>query len=161
MHSEASLDLVTVYYGPIWKILLIEGRLEAEGIPVLVPDRMIKTIDPFITGSNSLDLRLQVPSKYADAARALLAEEEDEERHAEELPPADAEVLELTRLGRRICFAVLIPFTSPWALWYAPEYLRRAAALDVKPRGHWLVLAAFALSVPMIFVAGYMVTHCG
>ncbi|MDA1261098.1 MAG: hypothetical protein O3A20_10830 [Planctomycetota bacterium] len=154
--SDAPLDLVTVYTGPMWRVLLLEGRLLAEGIPVLVPDRMIKTIDPFITGANAFDLRLQVPAENAKAATVIIAEGEATERAAPELDPAAKEVLEVERLGRRLCYAAMFGFTSPLTLWYAAPYLHRAAALELKPRGHVYALASIPLAILLMIGAMVM-----
>jgi hypothetical protein len=63
---------VTVFTGPPLEVELMQGRLEAEGFLAFQPDRLTKTVDPFITGPNPLEVRLQVPDDAASAARALI-----------------------------------------------------------------------------------------
>lgn len=147
MQDEAPLELVTVYSGPVWRVLLLEGRLEAEGIPALVPDRIIKTIDPFITGANALELRLQVPSRHLAAARAVIAEDAPEPRAIPETDPDALRAREVAALGRRIRWAAWFGFTSPFALSYALRYFREAVALPQPPPGHRLTIAAIPIAI--------------
>lgn len=72
MRSPPPPDLITVYTGSHGSVSVLEGILQAEGIPSLVPDRLTKTLDPFITGSSPLDLRLQVPSDRLAGAREIV-----------------------------------------------------------------------------------------
>lgn len=153
MNDDARLDLVTVYAGPVWRVLLLEGEFAAEGIPCLVPDRMIKTIDPFITGANALDLRLQVPAEHAEAARALIAAHAAEKSAAPPPAPEDARALEVARLGRRIRWASLFGFTAPIAFYYAPRYFREAAALTDLPAEHRWTIAALPLAAGTALLA--------
>jgi len=156
MDAHPDLRLTTVFAGPLWRVMLMEISFKAEGIACFVPDRLTKIINPFVTGANALDLRLQVSSEHAEAALAVVAAEAAEERAAPKLDPVEAALFEVDRLGRRICFASLEPFTSPIALWYATPYLRRAAALGTRARGHGYVLAAILIAVPksllMLFI---------
>jgi hypothetical protein len=73
MRTSPPLDLVTVYSGSHARVVVLEGLLDAEGIPNFVPDRMMKTVDPFLTGSSPLELRLKVPATHLAAARELVA----------------------------------------------------------------------------------------
>lgn len=147
MADAADLDLTTVFAGPPWLVMLLEGRMEAAGIPSFVPDRLVKTIDPFITGASPLDLRLQVPAAHLADARALVEEYEAEERRAAAVPSPEAAELAVDRHGRRIRWAALFGVTAPFALYYAPRYVRAAAALPARPRSHAWTLAAFPLAV--------------
>ncbi len=67
-------DLTTIYVGSHASVAALEGVLEAEGIPTFVPDRMMKTMDPFITGYAPLELALQVQNCHEAEARALLGQ---------------------------------------------------------------------------------------
>ena len=147
MRSSPLPDLVTVYVGPHARVAVLEGLLAAVGIPSFVPDRMLKTIDPFITGANPLDLRLQVPTQFVARTLTLLATDETVTRDEAERDPEAARSLEVTRLGRRIRFAALFGFTSPFALAYARRYLREARALPEPPAMHFWTLAAIPLAV--------------
>ena len=75
MSTADPRDFVTVYTGSHTRVVVLEGLLEAEGIMSFVPDRMLKTADPFITGANPLDLHLQVPTPDVAAAQELIARE--------------------------------------------------------------------------------------
>lgn len=74
MRNDPPLELVTVYVGTHARVAALEGLLEAEGIPTFVPDRMMKTMDPFITGYAPLELALQVQNRHEAEARALLGQ---------------------------------------------------------------------------------------
>lgn len=78
----ADVRLVTIHVGSLWEVELVAGRLEAEGIPTFLPDHLTKRVDPFITGANPLQARLQV--READAARATALLEDERRRVAEE-----------------------------------------------------------------------------
>jgi hypothetical protein len=59
---------ITVFEGPAAKAAFLRGLLESHGIDCLVPDELTKLADPFITGANPFQVRLQV--READAPRA-------------------------------------------------------------------------------------------
>jgi hypothetical protein len=73
VRRDPPLEFVTVYVGSHASVTALEGVLEAEGIPTFVPDRLMKSVDPFITGGHPLALSLQVPGPYEQDARALVA----------------------------------------------------------------------------------------
>ena len=99
---------MTIYAGPVCRVALLEGELRPAGIAFFVPDLLTKAIHPAIT------LEQSTPDPLA----------------------ADLQSLAVVRLGKHIGFASLFGFGSPLALWHAPEYFRRAAALPNPPRGH-------------------------
>lgn len=74
MRTEPALEYVTVYCGSHARVTVLEGLLAAEGIPCFVPDRLVKTVDPFITGASALELRLQVPAPFEAAARDVVVQ---------------------------------------------------------------------------------------
>lgn len=75
MAAAPALDLVTVYVGSHARVAVLEALLANSGIPCFVPDRITKTMDPFITGEAPLDLRLQVPTPHVSAALELIGRE--------------------------------------------------------------------------------------
>ena len=152
------MDLVTIYAGAPWRVALIEAELAAEGVPCFVPDRLTKTLDPFITGSNALDLRLEVPENFAADARAILAAWEAETENTPPEDPAEARAREVAKMGMRIRWAALFWITSPFALYYALPYLRAVAALGCKPRGHRLTIAAMPLALLMCILGIILLT---
>ena len=46
--------MVTIHGGPAWDVELLAMQLEEAGIDCFLPDKMSKTVDPFITGANPL-----------------------------------------------------------------------------------------------------------
>ena len=56
-------------------------------------------------------------------------------------------------LARRICQLVLLVVTIPLALLTAPSYLRLAATLDPRPRGHRTALVMLTLGLTVLLTA--------
>ena len=52
---------LTVCVGSMSEIVALRAVLEDAGISTFVPDSMTKVIDPFITGGNVFEVRLQQP----------------------------------------------------------------------------------------------------
>jgi hypothetical protein len=137
---------ITVYNGPMWQVLALEGKLEAEGFTTFVPDRNIKTIDPFITGAGALTIDLMVPQDSAEAARTVLARhggsealpDEDAAAPEVELPKAE----QLRRLGVRIRWCTLLLLTAPYGLYLAFYYVRAVKRLHIRPTTFALDVAA-------------------
>jgi hypothetical protein len=75
MAQPPPLELVTVFVGSHARVAVLEALLADSGIPCFVPDRITKTMDPFITGVAPLDLRLQVPTPQVSAAMELIGRE--------------------------------------------------------------------------------------
>lgn len=143
---------VTIFMGEPWRVALLEGELESAGILTLVPDRVIKTIDPFITGANALDLRLQVPAFQQTAALDLLAQAELERPAPEALTPDEAWLVRKNAEGRRLRFAALFPFTIPLVPWLAWRYFSGWRGGARKPAGHGFTVFALGYSL-LAFVA--------
>lgn len=70
-------DWVTISAGPPWQAEMDKARLEAEGIPVFLPDATMKTVDPFATGANPLFSQVRVPPELAERALEVLAMRSD------------------------------------------------------------------------------------
>lgn len=162
--SADPADLVLVFAGPVWRVSLLEGRLASAGIPCFVPDRMMKTIDPFVTGGSALDLQLLVPSELLEEARemveAFAAEERPAPGPAPTASPAESRSLEVWRLGRRLRWASLFGALGPIALWLAPRYLREARSLPEPPRSHRLTLAAIPVAAAFTLLEAFLIlTH--
>ncbi len=66
--------LVTVHWGPVWEVALLEGRLTQDGIPCLMPDGIAPRIEAVVTGVGALATRLLVPEEHADRAAVLVEE---------------------------------------------------------------------------------------
>ena len=143
---------VTLEIGPPWKMELLRDVLAEHGVPSFVVDSNIKTIDPFLTGALSFDARLDVPEEAAQDARAALAAARAEgaalqatpegRDEAEEAP--DPVLEELTDLGRRIRWAVLLFWVQPFAFVYGWRYLSRLSLARRRPPGHAFTLLALA-----------------
>jgi hypothetical protein len=151
--------LVTVHVGPAWEVDLRAMVLTEAGIDIFTPDRMTKAMDPFITGANPLDSRLQV--RAADAERAVKVFEEARERleaqpvfddadAGEDEDGDDDPVDDVEWLASRTRWAALIGFGLPFALFSGWLYLRACREHGRRSQAHGLTLAAFALSVVAI-----------
>ncbi len=156
----------TIESGPLLRMEILRAALDGAGIPSLIPDAAIKVIDPFITGANSFDCRLQVPQEHAAAARELIVEIREEAAEALEAqtgPEVDESTPEERReraaidLGRRVIWASILGFTHPLALYYGYYYLRDTWG-GRKPRGFVITVAAisfvlfFWVTVAVLFV---------
>jgi hypothetical protein len=153
------LDLVTVAEGPWLELEILRGALEEAGILSTIPDVAVKLWDPFITGANTLECRLQVPDLSREAAVELIAELEE---HGEEALAAQPEFSEptvaepepseddlrreaLSAVGRRLCWSALFWVTSPIGVYLAYRYFTGVAGLERKPAGHAYAVAAAVL----------------
>ena len=160
------MNWVTVEIGPPWRVELMWTALEEQGIPAFIPDRNLKTIDPFITAPLSLDCHLQVPEEHAAEAREVLDEvaslqeespPEDQLQHepgiSQDIDAAndeDHEARETARLadiGKRIQWATLLVVTQVFVFYYAFQYYRELRKTDARPAGHRITVAA------IVFVA--------
>lgn len=154
---------LTVAAGSMSEILALRALVEDAGIPTFVPDSMIKVIDPFITGGNVFEMRLQVPADHHAQAAELLArarrsretqealQGQDAEQPPEESVPAYGD---LERLGRRIRWAAVMFITAPVGVLWGLRYLSEAKQRDPRPSGHFLTVVAFWLSlVNLVFLA--------
>jgi len=155
--------LVTIHAGPPWDVDLLAMKLREQGIESFVPDARTMTVDPFITGTGTLDWRLQV--RLADAERATaIVDEARKGLHAEPDPAADAEAEagteedeesaeeEVEGLARRTRWAavfgvMVMGLTLPFAMLYGWFYLKACRAYGIRARAHGLTLAALGLSV--------------
>ena len=152
--------LVTVHAGPAWDVELLAMQLDGAGIDSFQPDKMTKTVDPFITGANPLASRLQVRAADAEEATSIIAEarenlqpvplgdddeeeEEDDDLEDEADEPAD----EVEWLATRTRWAALLGITLPFAFFSGWLYLKACRAYGRRSRAHGLTLAAFALSI--------------
>ena len=143
-------QMVTVHTGPIWEVQLLQGRLEADGIPAYIPDAGIKQLQPFLTGAGAFAVRLQVPLVAAQQSVVLVKEyiaatrgrrPEDDEAHADD--PDAVRLARLTKLGTRVRWAAVATVTAPIAIVLGIRYLLGARRSAVRPPGHGLTVAAF------------------
>lgn len=136
-HTDSDdYEMETVLLGSWAEVLVLQAALEDQGIQTFIPNQNIKTIDPYITGMNALDVRLQVPRlQFPLAAEALtrLREEKQEGHDPELLFPVEA-------LGRRVRWATLI--LPPVGLVFGILYLLKTRPMQTKPIHHGRTLAA-------------------
>ena len=156
--ASSGNDWVTIFMGEPWRVALLEGELESAGILTLVPDRMIKTIDPFITGANPFALRLQVPNFQCAAALEVIGVEPQNQ----EVPAAqDSDVAWLARKsaeGRRIRRAALFLITAPLVPWLAVRYFSGLRGRAQMPPGHLFTVLATGYSLGVIFALGLLLS---
>ncbi|MEM7167563.1 MAG: hypothetical protein AAF581_19075 [Planctomycetota bacterium] len=140
----------TVYTGPMARVLALQATLEGNGFTTYVPDQNMKTIYPFYTGLNCLDVQLQVPDvdveRAAEAVLELHVDEGDSTTGVNGAPDAESadtipEHTELRRFGIRACFAALL--FSPLGLLLASMYLLDARVYTPRPKAHWAVVFAW------------------
>ena len=152
--------LITVHEGSLWEAQLLQGRLEAEAISSYIPDATVKQLDPFITGANPLDVRLQVTAPHAERALEVVKDYVRLTRQAPGIDPdnddltvADGDTGDLWKLGLRtrwmLLFTVFSPFLLPFALVGVVLYLRRAAKEASPPRGHRKTILAALILLPL------------
>jgi hypothetical protein len=139
--------MVTVFAGPLWEATILRGRLEEEGIPAVLPDETIKTMDPFITGANAFDFSLAVRADHAAQATELLASWRGEPKPSAEEP---ALLEELRSLSRRARWASIWVVTAPYALVLAYRYVSMARRFGVRPRDYPYTLLAVLMSVALL-----------
>ncbi len=163
------MSWMTIHQGPVWEVDLLRGALEENGIPAFAPDANLKVLDPWITGPLLFDRRLQVPEELAGQATALIAELRRSAGDGEGLYDSESERVQAASIqaakrvegiGRRVCFASLLPITAPFALYGAWQYFRVLRQIAAPPRNHKLVVCAAVLSVlqSMVLLAyGWMV----
>ncbi len=159
---------ITVFEGPAAKAAFLRGLLESHDIDCVVPDELTKLVDPFITGANPFQVRLQV--READALRAgevltsaAVPAGSDDADGNDAGPPSveadqDDEVVEaaqaasesaLDRPALRTMLLTVLVVTAPLALLSFALYLRdcrRRGARSSLHVGVWLA-AGIALAV--------------
>lgn len=171
--------MVTIHGGPAWDVELLAMQLADAGIDCYFPEKMVRTVDPFITGANPLESRLQV--RATDAARATevieqararlepgrvvgddLDGEDDEESEGGEDSSAPRE--EVESLARRTRWAALfglmvMGLTLPLAILTGWLYLRASRAYGIRSQAHGMTLAAFGFS--LVAVVGFVLMWWG
>jgi len=131
---------VTVRVGLPGSIAALRVALEANGIPTFVPDEAMKSWDPFITGANALDSRLQVPSSRLEEARAILDEGREER-------PAPDPAQQARELARRMAFASMWFVTAPYVFFLAPRYFALIRQGGGRPDNHRYALLAMGIAI--------------
>src|SRR5262245_31120281 len=135
--------------GPPWKMELLRDVLAEHGVPSVVVDSNVKTIDPFITGALSFDARLDVEEESLAAAREALAAARAEgeallpaEEKEAQADPATTVVQDLEDLGRRIRWSAILFWMHPFLFLYGWRYLAALPHVQRAPKGHGLTLLA-------------------
>jgi hypothetical protein len=157
--APVTTEWVTVYSGSRSAALVVQTALEARGIPTYLPDEQMKVIDPFITGSNPFDVRLQVPSDLVREAREVLPPPRAPSVRAVELRDADeARADDVRRLAQRLAWCLVFPIFG-WLFGVALgfRYLRAAAALPERPVRHCTTLVIWLAQA--VLLAGWMVAQ--
>ena len=157
---------VAVYSGPIANASLARSRLEAAGIPCLIPAETMKILDPFDTGGLIFDYQVTVPISAAASARKLLDDTpEDTEIRAdeEELPAGyfdagaqerieDKRLEHCLQLSRYVRWGAVSWIGAPFAIVQFLPYLRAVRDLGRKPPQHFATIAAFGLALVLLGV---------
>lgn len=145
----------TVALGPQWEMGMLKDVLGEHGIPAMLADVNLKTIDPFSTAPFSLDCQLHVPEGEVERSRSLIDEWKATAAAsvADEPPPTVEEqrLAYLSDLGRRIRWATVLGLTHPFVLLLAPRYLLGLRHVERRPPQHALTICAIAL-VPLFWV---------
>ena len=163
--------MVTVHAGPAWDVELLAMQLDEVGIASFLPDKMTKAVDPFITGANPLESRLQVravdaerAAEVVEAAReslrpaALEGDDEDDDEEDDEYDMTPEEEVEY--LATRTRWAALMGITLPFALFSGWLYLKGCKEYGLRSKAHGLTLAAFGLAVLSVLVPiGWILWH--
>ncbi|HTF88105.1 MAG TPA: hypothetical protein VK843_06815 [Planctomycetota bacterium] len=149
----------TVFTGEAAEAEFLRSRLEARGIPALIPDETVRTLNPTMVGGLLMfDRAVEVPdSAVLDARECLDEREEDSEMRAgeQELPAdffdaesgAEAELLARANLlSRRIRWSAILPIGVFFILFQIRPYLDVVARLNAKPALHRTTLAAALIS---------------
>jgi len=167
---------ITVYSGPIANASMARARLEAAGIPCLVPAETMKILDPFQTGGLIFDYQVTVPSSAVAAARKLLDDApEDSEIRADEqelpaeffepepLPQAEGDLVRRCgELSRRIRWGAVSVIGAPLAISQFVPYLLSVRRLGRKPPQHFATLAAFGIAIlSLLWILGIVLHELG
>lgn len=175
--SDSETDLVyrelkTVFVGSFSGALALQAALAARGLETFILDEMVKTIDPFITGGNALDVRLQAPADRekdtvavirelhrdpgvlqegaataveggsAGEPEPVLTEKEDDIGQC-----PDPLLAEVEDLGARVRWASLVGVIGPLGIAYGLRYFLKAERLSRRPRQHGINVVAFFLCI--------------
>jgi len=162
----------TVFVGPPVKAEILRSKLQAEGIPVLIPDEGLRTVDPYMVGGAFIfDREVQVPEVAVVEARECLEglDEGGEIREGEqELPAGFFEVKadaqpDLSRraeqISHRILWGTLAPYFLPIVLWQFAEYSTVARQLGSRPPLYRATIAAVVVSMAYFACFVYAVSH--
>jgi len=168
--TEKSAELVTIFTGDFSAVLAMEALLRGEGFHPFIPDRNIKTIDPFITGGGVFQVTLAVPESEAQKALACLEESRANAPVAgggESAPEIDRAAVEA--LGRRLRWGFVLISLIWWIplVWWRPSLLVSAVALgflviyvachinyllqvkksEASPEGHGITVTCLVLTI--------------
>lgn len=156
---------VPVEYGPLPRLLVLRGELEANAIPADIPDESIGIWDPFIRGGNIFEYELRVPASCAATARELVAAWKPElcgaaergefgaaaDAEGERAPP-DSDLARLQRRARIMWWSVLTGLFAPLCLVLAPGYLAHPLRGALTRRERWMSASAIAFAVAQLIL---------
>ncbi|MEO6709437.1 MAG: hypothetical protein ABI054_11435 [Planctomycetota bacterium] len=159
----------TVFTGEVGEAEVLRTRLEAQGIPTLIPDEAVRTLNPTMVGGLLMfDRAVQVPDVAAHDARERIAErdEDSEMRAGEQELPADffdeersADSDRLARanlLSRRIRWSAILPIGVFFLVFQIRPYFEAVERLGSKPPLHRTTIAG-ALISPFYFASALSV----
>lgn len=143
-------ELVPVFHGPLSEATILRGALAARGLETLISNEVIKSLHPFVTGANALDVELVAPESDAESVRSEIEKLRggefclEGESDSEPLHRSDA-------LGRRVRWSVCCVATIPVGAVLGFHYLSSFTDSDTRPRYHRLnVLASiYAIAVSL------------
>lgn len=154
--------LLTVFSGPLGMALTTRTVLESAGFSPFIAGEHMKTLDPFDTGANALEVAVQVPAREPVAATEFLGGREPETTLTEEDEAEEPGAGECQRVRQRIMWAFLAQMLCcliPFPLLFAPRYLRLAASLPARPAGHALTVGLLVVSLLcFLLFAGVLLT---
>lgn len=143
----------TVFVGSMSEALVCQGLLESNDVPTHIVDENMKVIDPFVTGGSIFDVQLQVPEDRTVEAKEILdyrPPPASDDPLPDEPPPPDPFEERVRQLGKRIRWASLVTFTTPYALYLAWPYYVETKRLGRNPEGHAWTIAAIVYSALLV-----------
>jgi hypothetical protein len=96
-----SQRLVTVFAGALWEAHALQGRLAQEDVPAFIPDATVKTMGPFFTRANMLEVGLRVPEDRPERAAQIAARWQETSRSKAAEPSIQDELADLDRRAPR------------------------------------------------------------
>lgn len=162
--ADARYEFETVFVGPPSEAYVARSVLDDLGFLTHIANANIKMIDPFVTGLNPLDVRLQVPRSDAERASRALREARGEGGRGERLRESTGEydpdlVAGLDDLSRRIRWATVSLFLAPVAALLGLLYIMRTLPLQTRPAHHGFTMTAIVVSwtVWLLVIAAWVI----
>ena len=165
--NTALVEPAPVFHGPMVEAMVIRSVLDAHGFTTHIEGEALKTLHPFLTGANALDVRLLASSEDMPGIAEVLPEMRSAHDPAEHRS-TDLEKLEALGVRTRwACVASAIAVVAPVhmssvsalilvcllpiALTLGVKYLERARRVADRPRFH-------GVTVPVILAMFFVIT---